>query len=532
MRRVRCASTFATATGRLLSRREDVVCREKWTEMIGIFARESKQPVAMSRFMVDVWPATVAPLSAVAPALSVVTVTPTTVDYARIVSLLVYTAHAGNCEHVYILFSALDTSTQAHIITSLVAELCRRRMPATALGLLSRALSASTHASHRDIYRHAVDTVIEAAVKSSASERLLLDFLTAIDPPRFAFGRRTCEMLAMTISNHQHRRLLFELSRLRQPLRWSTYAPIILGLCCTQNDLIFLVNLGRTHVRDSESLRWPKWKPYAFPPSVYPEIIDQLIRIGRPYDALFFFKQLAETEPLTIDLFKLLADCAVRLGRIDIAHTLCRRAVARLRDKPTDRAVDVVSLMTYSVLFYGHKCAGQIDSARHMINKIAESSFPIDPTIVTQYFDMVATTYRPARVIKSYVAMFGSYPLLELGLDNYISQSRSGEHDPDFGEIEQELPQQHPTAISLAILLRCIITHTMYMPHLLTLQQSIKAFVSSGGLDKFGPNDAEGPIGRAKMSSDINAFKKMIRTCIRQQKDHLKAIVAQSDLEF
>ncbi|KAK9359536.1 hypothetical protein V1504DRAFT_457877 [Lipomyces starkeyi] len=529
MRRVRCASTFATVTGRLLSRHADVVCREKWTEMMGIFATESKHPVAMTRFVADVWPATVAPLAARAPALPVVTVTPTTVDCARIVSLLVYAAHAGNCEHVYLLFSALDTSTQARIITSLVAELCRRRMPATALGLLASALSASAHASHREIYMHAVDTVMEAAVKSSASERLLLDFLTAIDAPRFAFGRRTCELLATTISKDQHRRLLFELSRLRQPLRWSEYAPIILGLCFTQNDLIFLVDLGRTHVRDSESLRWPRWKPYAFPPSVYPEIIDHLIRIGRPYDALFFFKQLAETEPHTIDLFKLLADCALRLGRIDIAHSLCRRAVARLRDKPTDRAVDVVSLMTYSVLFYGHKHAGQIDSARHMINKIAERGLQIDLTIVTQYFDMIATTYKPAHVIKSYIAMFGSYPLLELGLDNYISHSSPGEHDPDFSEKEQELPQQHPTAISLSILLRCIITHTMYMPHLLTLQQNIKAFVSTGGLDKLGPNDPERPIGRANKSSDIIAFKKMIRKCIRQQKDHLKAIIAQSD---
>ncbi|KAK9429433.1 hypothetical protein V1505DRAFT_374106 [Lipomyces doorenjongii] len=527
MRRVRCASTFATATGRLLSRHSDVVCREKWTEMMGIFAREHKHPVAMTRFVTDVWPAVVE-----APALSVVAVTPTTVDYARIVSLLVYAAHAGNCEHVCLLFSALDTSTQARIITSLVAELCRRRMPATALGLLASALSASVHASHREMYMHAVDIVLQAAVKSPVGERLLLDFLTTIDAPRFAFGPRTCELLATTISKHQHRRLLFELSRLRQPLRWSAYTPIILDLCCTQKNLIFLVNLGRTHVRDAESLEWSDWKPYAFPPSVYPEIIDHLIRIDRPNDALFFFRQLAETKPHTIDLLKLLADCALRLGRIDIAHALCRRAVGKLRDKPTDRAVDVVSLMTYSVLFYGHKHAGQIDSARQMIGKIAEISFPIDPAIVTQYFDMVATTYKPARVIKSYVGMFGSYPLLELGLDNYISRTAPEEHDPDFSEREQELPQQHPTAISLAILLRCIITHTMYMPHLLTLQLNIKAFISSGSLDTLGPKEPEGPIGCAKKSSDINAFKKMIRKCIRQQKDHLKRIIAQSDLDL
>ncbi|KAK9239026.1 hypothetical protein V1525DRAFT_399591 [Lipomyces kononenkoae] len=530
MRGVRYVRTFVTAGGRLLPRSADVVCREKWSEMMSFLTRDSQNARTMARWVTDIWPTTVTPLAPTGSALPFVTRTATEADFMRILSLLIYAAHAGSYEHVYLLFSALESSAQARIIRSLVDELCRRRMTATALGLLASALSACAHASYPLEYKSAIDTAVEAAVKSLASEQLLLDFLTAIDaPPPFRFSRRTSELLATSVSERQRHRLLFELSRLRQPMFSRAYVPVILSMCCTQGDLIFLVDLARTHVQDCRSPN--RWRPFAFPPEVYPEIIDNLIRIERPYDAIFFYQQLAETRPLSIYWFKVLADCAVRLRRIDIAREVCRGAVARLRDKPTSREVDLVSLMTYTVLFYAHKFAGQIDDAWRTLIKIADRKLPLDTTTVSQYLDMVAASYEPARVINAYVTLFGSYPLADLGLDNYISDDRPDGPDSDFYETEQRLPQQQLTATSLAILLRFFITHTMYMPHLLMLEQNIKAFVSGGGLEKLGPYDPECPIAMAKKNSDIKAFKKIVRICIQKQKRHLKETVAQIDLD-
>ncbi|KAK9252096.1 hypothetical protein V1507DRAFT_462652 [Lipomyces tetrasporus] len=524
MSRVRCGRMFATATGRLLSRPADVVNREKWMEMMGIFARNALLPPAMTRFVAEVWPSTVAPLAPVLPGLHAETVA--SADYARIVSVLLYAANAGSCEHVWLLFSGLDSCSRAGIFKPLVDELCRRHMPATALGLLANALSTSANMSFTETIASAVDIAILAAVKRPASERLLLDFLAAIDTLPFAFGSQTRELLATTISHRNYRRLLFELSRLRQPLSEAEYVPVILGLCGKHEDVIFLVNLGHYHVFPqpaiSPSPSSYHWQPCVFWPGVYPEIIDRLVRIDRPSDAMFFFQQLTRARPLTINLFNLLAVSALRLRRIDIAHALCRAAVAKLRDEPNGTNVDVVSLMTYSVLFYGYKLSNQIDSACRMIHKIVNSRLPLDPVIATQYFDMVATSYKPARVINTYVAMFGSYPLVELGLDNYIDLDTPNEHDADLFEPELELPLQQPTAVTLAILLRCIITRTMYMPHLLTLQQNIKAFVNSGGLDKLVPNDPDDPIGSARRTSDVITFNRMMRNCIRQRKAHLK----------
>ncbi|KAK9324275.1 hypothetical protein V1517DRAFT_318258 [Lipomyces orientalis] len=532
MSRVRCARMFATATGRLPSRPPDVVNREKWMEMMGIFARNALPQPAMTRIVAEVWPSTVAPLAPVVPGL--LAETATSADYARIVSLLLYAANAGSCEHVWLLFSSLDSCSQAGIFKPLVDELCRRHMPATALGLLANALSTSANKSFTETIAAAVDITILAAVKNPDSERLLLDFLAAIDTLPFAFGRQTRELLATTISHRNYRRLLYELSRLRQPLSGAEYVPIILTLCRRHEDLIFLVNLGHYHVPPPARSRGPlsnHWEPCVFRPSVYPEIIDRLVRIDHPSDATFFFQQLTRARPLTINLFNLLAVSALRLRRIDIAHALCRAAVAKLRDEPNDANVDDVSLMTYSVILYRYKLSNQIDSAYRMIHKIVNSGLPLDPVIATQYFDMVATSYKPAQVIKTYVAMFGSYPLVELGLDNYIDPDTPNQHDADQFEPELELPLQQPTAITLAILLRCIITRTMYMPHLLTLQQNIKAFVNSGGLDKLDPKDPDDPIGSARRTSDVDMFNKMMSNCIRQHKAHLRAYIAQSDLE-
>ncbi|KAK9371340.1 hypothetical protein V1509DRAFT_637016 [Lipomyces kononenkoae] len=523
--------TFVTAGDRLLPRTADVVRREKWFEMMSILTRGGPKAGKMTRLVTDIWPATVAPIAPIASALPFVRQNATEADYTRILNLLVYTAHAGSCDHVYMLFSTLESSTQAHIITSLVDELCRRRMTATALGLLASALSVCSHASHSVEYKGAINIAVEATVQSSASEQLLLDFLTAIDvPPSFRFSRRTSELLATSVSDRQRRRLLFELSRLRQPMFSRAYIPMILSMCYTQGDLIFLVDLARTHVQDCPSPNRSRWRPFAFPPEVYPEIIDNLMRIDRPYDAMFFYQQLAETRPLSIYLFKLLADCAVRLRRIDLAREACRGAVARLREKHTGREVDLISLMTYTVLFYAHKFAGQVDDACRTLIQITDRRLPLDPSIVSQYLDMVATSYKPARVINTYVTMFGSYPLAELGLDNYIGDDLADEPD-SFHEPEQKLPQQQLTATSLAILLRSLITHTMYLPHLLMLEQNIKVFVSRGGLDKLGSYDPECPIGSVKMSNDIKAFKKIIRNCIQEQKRHLKETVAQIDLD-